>query len=522
MQEKSYDVVVIGAGLAGLIVAGLLARDWKKRVLVVEKQNYLGGRMLSFRGKGNKILTHTGEELDAQGFKESLKAVYSWVHSTDPDLDTILEKGLLDGYGWECGGTVTFWGNNGRMSCVLDYLGKHLDMPGNKGFLIIEDKGRRKYQIERGRPYGWMNDEQNRIVKRLLREMATADEQTASAWGGTNLDQWIRERTEDRKVYEYIAAVASIHMVSGEPKNISMRDFGGFMRAASLMGVNLLTGGATGVMPDKGFGTVALRLAEVVNENGGEILLGSTVKKVLFDRDQVTGVEMTTPGGKVQSVSADQVVNTLPTRDMFKVVPKEKFHHDFVDYIENQFFSTGMLTAFYGFRGNLLVEHGVQPGSWMLAPSFIKAEEGFIGDVDIIATSKSNWEPSLAPVDRGEHSMGLSIALLDHEIRKREKVEVVVKRAREVFYTAFPKMKEMQILELWLCSDRGYGDGPPGGKPRPATSQPNMKGLFFAGDGYGEKVWGAGMDAAVHSALFCVQEMTGRPYVADILPEPHR
>jgi len=521
MSQKGYDVVVFGAGLAGLSVAGLMAKDENKTVLVVEKEKYLGGRMLSFRGKGDKIVTHMGEELDAKGFRKALASVYSWVHSTDPDVPIILEKGLLDGYGWECGGTVTFWGNNGRMACLLDYFDKHLEMPGNKGFLVIEEGGKKKYQIKRGVPYGWMNEEQNKIVKSLLREMATADDKRLAEWDNMNLDQWLQERTQDRKVYEYIAAVASIHMVSGEPANISVRDFGGFMGAAARMGVNLLTGGATGVMPNKGFGTVALRLAEVVNENNGEIRLGTKVNQVLFEGSKVTGIEIATQDG-TETISAKQVVCTLPTRDMFKVVSKEKFPSDFVGYVEKEFFSTGMLTAFYGFKGNLLVENGVDPGSWMLAPSFIKAEEGFIGDVDIIATSKSNWEPSLAPVERGEHSMGLSIALLDHEIRNREKVEEVVKRARNVFYTAFPNMEKIQVFELWLCSDRGYGDWPPGDRPRPTITQPNMDGLFFAGDGYGSKVWGAGMDAAVHSALFCAQEMTGRSYVSDILPEHHR
>jgi len=68
-------------------------------------------------------------------------------------------------------------------------------------------------------------------------------------------------------------------------------------------------------------------------------------------------------------------------------------------------------------------------------------------------------------------------------------------------------------------SDRGYGDWPPAREPRPDTAQPGIERLFFAGDGRGPKVWGACMDAAFHSAIFYVDEMTGRSYVKDVLPE---
>jgi hypothetical protein len=207
---------------------------------------------------------------------------------------------------------------------------------------------------------------------------------------------------------------------------------------------------------------------------------------------------------------------------MFKVIPKEHFPVDFVDHLEKDFFSTGMLTAFYGLKSNILVDAGVVPTSWMLAPAILKSEEGFIGDVDVISTSKSNWQPSLAPVEKGEHSLGLSIALLEHEMHDRNKVEKVIRKARQVFYNAFPTMEVNQKFELWLCSDRGYGDWPPSNESRPGTVHPNLKGLFFAGDGYGSKVWGAGMDAAVHSALFCTEGMTGHSYVNEILPDYHR
>jgi hypothetical protein len=49
-----YDVVVIGAGAAGLCCASLLAREGK-RVALVERHRYLGGRAMEHRFRGHQI-----------------------------------------------------------------------------------------------------------------------------------------------------------------------------------------------------------------------------------------------------------------------------------------------------------------------------------------------------------------------------------------------------------------------------------------------------------------------------------
>ena len=521
MSDKHYDVIVIGAGLAGLSVAGLMAKNEGKKVLVIEKEKYLGGRMLSYRGKGDKIVTHMGEELDATGFRKSLASVYSWVHTTTPDLDTIMREERLDGYGFECGGTVTFWGNYGRLAFLLKYLGIPVEMSDSKGFLVIVADGKEKYQVQVGQPYGWMSDQQNKMVKSMLKEMLIADDAKLAEWDGQSLHEWIKKRTDDETIYEYLAAVASIHMVSGEPQNIAARDFIRFMHTAGKIGVNLITGGATGVMPNTGFGSIGINLANLVRGYGGDILLDTNVTQVLFDNNKAVGVEIEEAGAK-KKFSAEKIVCTLPTRDMFSIIPKEKFGSSFVQEINTEFFSTGMLTAFFGIKRNIVVDAGVEAKSWMLAPSILKAEDGFIGDVDIIITSKTNWEPTLGPVEKGYHSLGMSIALLDHEIKDKKKVQKVIDKCREIAFNAFPTMQESLIFELWLCSYRGYGDWPPAGEARPAIVQPGIEGLYLAGDGYGSNVWGAGMDAAVHSAIFCVDEMTGGSYIKNVLPEYHR
>ena len=110
MAKKEYEVVVIGSGVGGCGVAALLAKDFGKKVLVLEKAPHIGGRVASYTGKGDK-LTIDGLELDARGFRKSLADTRCWVSYCEPDLETMFSKGLLDGWTFENGGHGLFWGN---------------------------------------------------------------------------------------------------------------------------------------------------------------------------------------------------------------------------------------------------------------------------------------------------------------------------------------------------------------------------------------------------------------------------
>jgi len=132
----------------------------------------------------------------------------------------------------------------------------------------------------------------------------------------------------------------------------------------------------------------------------------------------------------------------------------------------------------------------------------------------------NSFEPSLAPP--GKHVIAYSIALTEDELHDRDKVNRVIDLGRDIFHKTFPKMKADTLWEIWTCSDKGFGDWPPPGARRPDTTQPGLEGLFFAGDGYGARTWGSGMDAAIHSALLCVDAMTGQNFVEKVLPDYHR
>jgi phytoene dehydrogenase-like protein len=516
-MSDRYDAIIIGAGLAGLSTAALLASEAGKKVLVLEREDYIGGRLLSFMGQGDKLMLQ-GKLLGAPEFKKVLSSVYAWVNRSQPDLEAMLSQKLLDGFSFEAGGHATFWGTKGRVGFLLDYLKKSIPLPGNEGFAVIDAEKLQLHPMEKGGRYGWMSEESNRTAKALLREMAMASPETLEAWDLISFGKWLNDRTDDRKVYEFLAAVASIHMVMGEPDMIPAGDFIRFMRTAVDIGMNLIKG-STGIVPKPGFVYIGQRLGEKVRENNGTIITGAKVKEVLFDQGRVTGLKAEVNGRDVE-YRTDQVVCTVPIRKIWNFLPKNLFPADLVKRVDEDFFSVGMLTGYIGLKSDIIADAGLNSKSWLLAPSIIKATEGFIGDVDIIAISPSNFEPSLAPP--GKYTIGYSIALTEGELRNKAKVDRVIDLSRDIFHKIFPKMKEDTIWEIWTCSDKGFGDWPGPGTKRPDTTQPGLEGLFFAGDGYGAATWGSGMDAAVYSALLCVDAMTGGNYVEKVMPPYHR
>ena len=139
MTAGEYDVAVIGSGVAGMTVAAMLAKDCGKKVLVLEQAPFIGGRTLSFVGKGNKVVAD-GLEMDVREFRKALGHASCLLGKCTPDIETIFEKGLLDGWTFEAGGHGLFWGNKSRVDCVLTHLGEHVNLPLNKGLGFIEWK----------------------------------------------------------------------------------------------------------------------------------------------------------------------------------------------------------------------------------------------------------------------------------------------------------------------------------------------------------------------------------------------
>jgi hypothetical protein len=75
---------------------------------------------------------------------------------------------------------------------------------------------------------------------------------------------------------------------------------------------------------------------------------------------------------------------------------------------------------------------------------------------------------------------------------------------------------------LWMCTDHAFAWIQPIGQDRIDVKSPDIEGLYFAGDQYGKRLWGCGVDAAALSATLCVDSMMASNTEEKVFPFYHR
>lgn len=528
MPEQRFDTIIIGAGVAGMTTAAILAKDFGKKVLVLERAPFIGGRTLSFVGKGNKVVAD-GVEMDARQFRKSLPLASCYLGKCTPDIETIFEQGLLDGRTFEAGGHGMFWGNNSRVTCVMKHLDTFVNLPLNEGLGFIDwqgegedGKGRagKAFQVHKGKPYAWMTGEGYTKTMEQLWDMSRTSFEEMAGLMKTPLQDWLESRNMHPEAYDYIKVLAASQTAQAEPAMTPAGDFLGYMAIASQIGMNLVTGSvATCDEP----GTIAIPQAmeAVCLEHGGQVLRNANVRQVLIEGGRVTGVSYRHED-VVHTAHADRVICTIPPKYIFKVLPEEHFPAEWVSLLKDKFWGAGLLTGWVGATRSFFGETGLDPRSFVYMPGVIR-DEGYIGAVDMVMCEFTAWgDRSAKRGPEGKHDFLFSTALTDEEMRNPERVNRVIDLCENWARATFPDWDEHVEFIIWTPGPEAYGIWRPVGEARPPTKSPWVEGLYFAGDQYGERLWGGGVDGAALSGVLCVDQMMGTDLEQEIFPPYHR
>ncbi len=522
MSSEQYDVVIIGAGIAGMSAAAILAKDLGQRVVVLEQAPFIGGRTFTVVGKGNKVVID-GIEMDAGEFQKALGHSRVLLGKCTPDLETIFEKGLLDGMTFEGGGHGLFWGNKSRIHCVIEHLGEHIHMPLNKGFAFVEWNGEGKpgtaYQVEKGQPYPWMSAEGYRATMEQLYAMATITREELAGLMNVSLKDWLEERDLHPEAYDYIKVLAASQTVQAEPAMTPAADFLGYMAIAREIGMNLITG-SVATVNEPGPIAFPLKMEEVLAAHGGEVRRSTPVREVLIEDGRVTGVRYE-DDGEEKTLGAERVICTIPSRHMFKVFPEDAFPADWVKKLETEYWGAGIMTGWGVFKRPIWRDVGIEPSSFIFMPGIIR--EGYIGAVDMVMTEITAWDDGeVKRAPEGKHDFVFSTALTDEEMRTPEKVAKVIETCEAWGRATFPTWDEDLEFMIWTPAPEGYGIWRPVGEERPDVKSPYVDGLYFAGDQYGKRLWGGGVDGAALSGVMCVDSIMGTNLENEIFPVYHR
>jgi len=528
MSDQEYDTIVIGAGVAGMTAAALLSRDFGRRVLVLERAPFIGGRTLSFVGKGDKVVAD-GIEMDARAFRKSLPLASCYLGKCTPDIETIFARGLLDGRTFEAGGHGLFWGNHSRISHVMRHLGVFVNLPLNRGLGFIDWQGEGPkgegrpgipHQVVKGKPYPWMSEEGYARTLEQLRDMGSATFEDMARLMKTPLQEWFEARGLHPEAYDYLKVLAASQTAQAEPAMTPAGDFLGYMAIAGEIGMNLVSGSvATCDSP----GTIAMPQAmeQVCLEHGGTVLRDAPVREVSIRDGRVVGVRYG-HGGQTKTARAETVVCTIPPDAIFEVLPEEHFPTDWVRLLRQDFWGAGLLTGWAGARKSFLGDIGLDPRSFVYMPGVIR-DEGYVGCVDMVICEFSAWgDGEVRRGPEGAHDFMFSTALTAVEMRDPAKVGRVVDLCESWARATFPDWDEQVDFIIWTPGPDAYGQWRPVGEDRPATRSPHVEGLYFAGDQYGERLWGGGVDGAALSGVMCVDALMGSRLEETVFPPYHR
>jgi hypothetical protein len=322
MKSNEYDAVIIGAGMGGLITGAILAKQEGMKVLVLEKESEIGGRIMTFGGP-------YGDYSEKEYRRLLYGAMGTWVIDSQPALSELIEKGLFRDCIVEGGWHGMSAGDRCRYALIARALGKRLPVDNPIGFLFWRDGEWVEFQ-----DYfkDWPKEsflERNKIAA----ERATLSRGEAFEYFHVSLKDYLSSMTDDKRVIDFYTTLARWQMCINDESKISAGDWILCNNMTSATGKHLSHGGGMGDVRG-GTKLVAHVFADIIKDNGGEIITKAKVKEVIIKNYKATGV-LIEDNGKERKIEAKNVISNLQMNQVFSIIPENYFPVELVGRIKN-------------------------------------------------------------------------------------------------------------------------------------------------------------------------------------------
>jgi phytoene dehydrogenase-like protein len=456
-MESKYDVIVVGAGIAGLGVAAILAKEGKQQVLVLDRFPKFGGRLMCYDGAPR------------EGWKTDIG-----LHMVE-----LGEKSSATELNARVGKTVA-WGP----------FSKTIEIWDEKKFVNVADLVP-------------MTAEDKLAFRNLLQTVASLEDAEIEAWDNRSLEDWLLEKVPQPSVRELFTDLGmimttipeAIDMAAGEVLYIARNNLRKRGQALSSS------------YPIEGMEGCTRGLVEVIEEHGGEVRLGCEVQKIVIRDKRAVGVRIPAADHlyegeyqivETETICAERVVCALPIYQLSKIIdfnpetgPLPSWWTKRVEDIQHEI--TGLIGFQLGFK------EPVVPTDKLCFYTALKTKHaGF----PFQAFPASNFAPGIAP--DGKQVLHTDIVVEHPEASDKFKRDKLLALMWEDLKEMFPGLEEK--LE-WKISY--YVDGCDGlarkpglvGGFKPALSAPGIPNLFFAGDTYIGR--GLALNGAAQSAMLC-------------------
>ncbi|MEE4354352.1 MAG: NAD(P)/FAD-dependent oxidoreductase [Desulfatiglans sp.] len=285
--EGKYDVVIIGAGIAGLVCGATLAQAGK-RVKLIEQHSLAGGYCTSFKRKG---------------FTFNAAAVRINGAGRGEVLYNVLER----------------LGLEKRLSFHrIEPLFKIISPEGS--FYITKDFEQYKQLLYDNFP------KQESKISDLFSTLQTIHQTSTTSpdllkYRDMSFKQLVESYVKDSRVLFYLTAIADSAL---PPSRTSAIFFAKTLLEHFAQGTYIVEGGSQ---------NLSNALADSFQEHGGELELGTMVEKIIVQDGKATGIR-TTQG---EQIDADVVVsNGAAISTFFNLVGKEHLSQDFISDIQRK------------------------------------------------------------------------------------------------------------------------------------------------------------------------------------------
>ena len=503
-ENKKYDAIVIGAGVGGLTVGTLLAKEGLK-ILVLEQQDRPGGRAMSLRGS----------EVSDNGldwYKKLLASQYTYIADSQPAIETIIKERMLDGYTLDIGYHAISANGAGYMLDFEDQIDGLPDVKKHGAFYGNYYKGKLYHDVAGSK----IDPELKRIGKesgiRFLSYYSDAyglPDEEIDKMEKVSFQQWADAKgiSKNDILFNHLHCVSTLFSTINDPNDISMGDIFRYFKHA--FGPKLMRGvlGYVGGFVEHGTMEWSKSLVRKMESYGGEIIYNAKVKKVLVEDGHVTGVLVNSREGDKQYLAA-KVISNVPAQFTFKLIDPKYFPADWVKKTESMY-GYGSYAPYIGLNKLVMSEEESRMG--LKNTCMLPKSEGFDCDVYICWNIQSVPDPTVAPA--GKYLYTAYIPLTEKESRDKVLVDKVVQRLPEFMEEVYPSFQESIDWKLdlvcWKLEGVAKSISQAGTQKVPVKSE-HIQGLYFAGDT--AKGYGVAMDCAIASGMICAGSILGKDF----------
>jgi phytoene dehydrogenase-like protein len=448
-----YDVVVVGAGAAGLSAGALLAKAGKS-VLVCEKSPYLGGRALAVEDEGYTV---------------------------------------------NIGGHLIEDGGSG-ITKIFENVGKELIHGPVNAEMPIWDHEKNQWGSIRDR-YSTNKTELKKVIKALVE----TPWEELDDWDDRNLRDWIHQHTKDQGVVDLFEFLAVLECLTDEPWDHSASD-NLYVRKMHYQERRMA---AYSCWPGQGWGGIWKDLADACREHGGEVRLNTAVSRVVVEDRHVQAVEvprepriLPNEAFEVETIEAECVISTLPVWNVLEVVSEKDLPDWYVGqirYLAQDQFRVAWLGLYIATEEPVHLYDPRELSTWMHDP--VAGLPGFF-------FTQSNMDPTTAPDGKHLHVMGGVIP--GSKGRDKDYIRETFDKFEKGMGIMYPPLAKPSWRRRHLVYEPAFGVIQKPcmvGSFRPHWRAPTVEGLYFASETF--KSRGIGVDRAARAALTCVEDYLG-------------